>query len=67
MDLIEGITSLISNLGFPIFVAVYVLLRMEPSVKSLEKTVNVLTYVLAKQTGVDIEEAKRMCGKKGER
>ena len=59
----ETIISFISSVGFPVFVAVYVLCRLEPTIKSLERTVNVLTYVLAKQTGVDYEQAKTICDK----
>lgn len=61
----EGIATFINTVGFPIFVAVYVLCRLEPTIKSLEKTIGVLTYVMAKQSGVDIEEAKKVVNKNG--
>lgn len=52
----------ISSVGFPVFVAVYLLLRLEPTIRDLQKTIMVLTVVVAKSSGVDYEEAKRMAG-----
>lgn len=52
----------ISTVGFPVFVAVYLLVRLEPTIRELQKTMMVLTVVVAKSNGVDYEEAKRMAG-----
>ena len=52
--------AFISNVGFPVFVAVYLLVRLEPTMRDLQKTVTVLTIVVAKSNGVDYEEASRM-------
>lgn len=56
------ITDFIAKVGFPVFVAIYVLMRLEPAINSLKKTINVLTYVLAKSQNVDFEEAKKIAG-----
>ena len=52
--------AFISNVGFPVFVAVYLLVRLEPTMRDLQKTVTVLTIVVAKSNGVDYEEGSRM-------
>lgn len=42
----DQIVSLISNLGFPIFVAVFLLIRIEPTLKKLQITLTeILTYL----------------------
>ncbi len=58
----QEVSTLISQLGFPIFVAVYLLVKLEPTLKGLQKTVIVLTIVLAKSNGVDYQEAKKLAG-----
>lgn len=45
--------SFIGQVGFPIFVAVYVLTRLEPTINKLNDTVRVLTIITAKQSGID--------------
>ena len=44
--------NFIQQVGFPIFVAVYLLLRLEPTVSKLDKTIRVLTLVIAKNNGI---------------
>lgn len=61
----QDFLTFISDFGFPAFVAGYVLTRLEPTIKSLERSVNMLTYVLAKQSGVDYQEARKICDKNG--
>ena len=58
----EEIAKLAANYGFPMIVAFYLLMRLEPLIRELQKTVNVLTVVVAKQGGVDIEEARKIAG-----
>jgi hypothetical protein len=58
----EEFAKLAANYGFPMVVAFYLLLRLEPLIRELQKTVNVLTVVVAKQGGVDIEEARKIAG-----
>ena len=53
------ITTFISQVGFPIFVAVYVLTRLEPTINKLNDTVKVLTIITAKQSGIDYDQVVR--------
>ena len=55
-EMIEAITQFIGQVGFPIFVAVYVLMRLEPTINKLNDTVSVLTIITAKQSGIDYEQ-----------
>jgi len=67
-----GWIDVIKDLGFPIFVAVFVLVRMEPAIKRLDSSIMALTIVAAKSNGMknkDISEVieavttKRRVGK----
>ena len=53
------LASFIGQVGFPIFVAVYVLMRLEPTINKLNDTVRVLTIITAKQSGVDYDGVLR--------
>lgn len=48
----EDMMMLISNVGFPIAVASYLLVRLEPVIKELQKSISGLTLVIAKQNEV---------------
>lgn len=48
-----------ANYGFPAVIAVYVLARMEPLIRDLQKTVACLTAVVAKQADMDLEDIER--------
>lgn len=61
MDLLQ-IGEFIKSTGFPIFVAVFVLLRLEPMMKDLKNTLALQTVVLAKIAGVDYEAVKKLSG-----
>lgn len=52
---VDSWIKLITQVGFPILVAAYLLMRLENTIKDLTKTVNRLVLVLAKH-GIDIEE-----------
>ncbi len=56
---VSNIATFISQVGVPIFVAVYVLVRLEPTINKLNDTVRVLTIITAKQSGVDYNEVVR--------
>ena len=58
-EMIEAITQFIGQVGFPIFVAVYVLMRLEPTINKLNDTISVLTIITAKQSGIDYEQVIR--------
>ena len=57
--IVAALGAFISQVGFPIFVAVYVLMRLEPTINKLNDTVSVLTIITAKQSGVDYEQVIR--------
>jgi len=51
--------DVIKDLGFPIFVAGFVLIRLEPAIKRLDASIMALTIVAAKSNGMkskDISE-----------
>jgi hypothetical protein len=50
------IASIIRELGFPIFVALFVLVRMEPAIKRLDQAITALTIVTAKSNGMRSSE-----------
>ncbi|WP_422880248.1 YvrJ family protein [Moorella sulfitireducens] len=56
----EEMLKLAANYGFPMVIAFYVLARLEPVIKELQKSVTVLTVVVARQGGVDYEEARKL-------
>ena len=49
-----------ANFCFPMVVAGYLLVRLEPLIKELQKTITVLTIVVARQSGVDYEDARQL-------
>jgi len=57
--ILSTVATFISQIGFPIFVAVYVLMRLEPTINKLNDTVKVLTIITAKQSGIDYEQVVR--------
>ncbi|GAE36452.1 YvrJ family protein [Halalkalibacter akibai] len=48
----DEIVTLISNVGFPITVASYLLIRLEPVVKDLKESISGLTLLIGKQNEV---------------
>jgi len=57
---VEGTTwQWIAQFGFAAVVAMYVLMRLEPTIKELDKTVRLLTIVVAKSSGLDVHEIER--------
>ena len=57
-----NIAEWVSNYGFPAAFAIYLLIRIEPAIKELTKTVNLLSIVVARSNGDDIEQIKRDFG-----
>ena len=53
---VEEIFKLLTNYGFPMVVAGYLLVRLEPTIKELQKSMASLTIVVARQSGMDMEE-----------
>ena len=67
-----GWIDVIKDLGFPIFVAVFVLVRMEPAINRLDSSIMALTIVAAKSNGmkskdisevIDAVQSKKKSGK----
>ena len=58
-EIIGAIAHFIGQVGFPIFVAVYVLMRLEPTINKLNDTVRILTIITAKQSGIDYDSVLR--------
>ncbi|WP_059103411.1 YvrJ family protein [Shouchella shacheensis] len=58
--------KLISNVGFPIAVASYLLVRLEPVIKDLQRSISGLTVVISKQNEVTQRQVMQVLGK-GER
>jgi hypothetical protein len=58
-EMINAIAQFIGQVGFPVFVAVYVLMRLEPTINRLNDTVKVLTIITAKQSGIDYDGVLR--------
>jgi len=55
MDL-KMVGDFIGSVGFPVFVAVFVLLRLEPSLKRLDQSITSLMVVTAKSNGMKGED-----------
>lgn len=53
---VEEFFKLLTNYGFPMVVAGYLLVRLEPTIKELQKSIASLTIVVARQSGMYMEE-----------
>lgn len=60
MKALEEFFRLGANYGFPMVVAFYLLMRLEPLVKELRDAVTALTVVVARQREVDYAEVKNL-------
>ena len=49
----------ISTVGFPIFIAVYVLMRLEPTINKLNSTIAQQTVLIEKLSGIGYNEAMK--------
>lgn len=61
----EEALSAVSTVGFPIVVALYVLIRQEGVMKELKKSVDLLTIVVANSSGLSLDKIKKDYGKNG--
>lgn len=48
---VKDVAILIKEVGFPIFIAVYVLIRMEKAMKSLTASINNMSTIVSALTG----------------
>ena len=55
----EAWSQIISSVGFPIFIAVYVLMRLEPTINKLNSTIAQQTVLIAKLSGMDYNDAMK--------
>jgi len=58
-EIIGAVAQFIGQVGFPVFVAIYVLMRLEPTINKLNDTVRILTIITAKQSGIDYDSVLR--------
>lgn len=56
----EEMFKLAANYGFPMVVAGYLLIKIEPVMKDLQRSINSLTIVVARQSGIDVEEISKI-------
>jgi len=55
----DEIMTLITSYGFPMVITVYLLVRMEPLIRGLQKSIDTLTLVVSLQRniqGTDLEQ-----------
>jgi len=57
---IEEILRLCANYGFPMVVAMYLLIRIEPVLKELRDSVRCLTTVIAQKESIDLTDTKKL-------
>lgn len=64
----EDLVKLAANYGFPMVVAGYLLLRLEPTIRDLQRSINLLSLIIAKQSNIDLNEVGELinsyCGGK---
>ena len=51
--------GMFANFGFAALVTGYILMRIEPALKELSKTVSLLSIVVAKSSGLDYVQIKK--------
>ncbi len=56
----DEMAQLAANYGFPMVVAGYLLVRLEPVIKELQKSIVSLTIVVARQSGMEFEEISKI-------
>jgi len=56
----EELLKLAANYGFPMVVAGYLLVRLEPLIRDLEKSITLLTMIVAKQSNIDVEHVQQI-------
>jgi hypothetical protein len=56
----EETLKLVANYGFPMVISLYVLVRLEPVIKDLQKSIMLLTIVVARQSDIDITQMQKI-------
>lgn len=62
VKLLGDVVNVISQVGFPIFISIYVLGRLEPTINKLNDTIRFQTIIIAKQSGMDYDQVLREYG-----
>jgi hypothetical protein len=57
---VEEFIILAGNYGFPMLVAGYLLIRIEPVIKDLQKSITMLTLVIARQSDIDVNQMQQI-------
>ena len=52
--------KLAANYGVPMVISLYVLVRLEPVIKDLQKSIMLLTMVVAQQSNIDIDQMQEI-------
>ncbi len=60
--MLNELADFIQTVGFPVFVEVYVLLRLEPVISKLDRTIRVQTVIIAKLSGLSVDEVQKEYG-----
>jgi len=55
---VKDVAIFIKEVGFPIFIAVYVLIRMEKAMKSLTASINNMSSIVSALTGKHLDKLK---------
>lgn len=56
----EEFIILAGNYGFPMVIAGYLLIRIEPVIKDLQKSITMLTLVIARQSDIDVKQMQQI-------
>ncbi len=56
----DAIGGFIGDVGFPVFVAAFVLVRLEPQIKRLTQAITANTVVTAKSNGMKSKDVKEI-------
>ncbi|PHJ37533.1 hypothetical protein P378_14700 [Desulforamulus profundi] len=56
----EEFFKMVSNYGFPIVVSGHLLIRLEPIIKDLQRSIDMQTLVIAKYMDVDVDKLRQI-------
>ena len=59
MDL-KSVGEFIGSVGFPSFIAIFVLIRLEPAIRKLQQSITSLMVVTAKTNGMKSEDVAKI-------
>jgi hypothetical protein len=54
------VLAILKDFGFPVFVAVFVLCRLEPAVKRLDQSISALAVIVAKSNGMKNRDVREI-------